>query len=234
MYQIDVSAGKINYTQRNNEIDPMNACGPTSIVMAVSYIPELWKAFTNSPYFEKYNTFPQEEDRFHAALMDWKLNPEVHADLVSGLNMWVGYDADVFSTSVPLVEVINDLRKGLPVVMSGTFSGFPTRMASPYNHIVCVVGAEWLEKADMDSYPPVNWIVDDPFGNTMDNWKGSGNNVLIPHELFNMWMKICENKDSKWAHRFQIKYQRSLVWYLKSFLIWLRETISKLLKNNDT
>ena len=231
MYQINVSAGKENYSQRNNEIDPMNACGPTSIVMAVSYIPELWKAFTNSPYFEEYKTFPQEEDRFHAALRDWKLNPEVHADLVSGINRWVGYDADVFSTSVPLADVIKDLQKGLPVVMSGTFPGHPTPMLFPYNHIVCVVGAEWLEKADMDSSPPVNWIVDDPFGSTMDNWRGSGNNILIPNELFNMWMKICGNTDSKWAHRFHVKNESSPVWNLNSFFKWLIEIIVKFFKN---
>jgi len=239
MYRIDVSAGKINYSQRNNEIDPMDACGPTSIVMAVSYIPQLWKAFTESPYFEKYNVYPQEEDRFHASLKEWNLNREVHADLASGINRWVGYEADVFSTSVTLADVVKDLRKGLPVVMSGTFPGYPAPMASPYNHIVCVVGAEWLEKTDMDSQSPVNWLVDDPFGNTMDNWKGSGNNVVIPYSLFNEWMKFSGITDYKWAHRFQVKNepenkpenQRGLFWFLSNFFKWLMDFIGRLFGN---
>lgn len=202
MYRINVSEGKDYYSQRNNRIDPMNACQVTSLVMAASYVPRVWEAFIRSPYFSAYREYDQPEDRFHKAMLDWGMDPEVHGSLMSAFNRWVGSPLDFFSTMVSLGQVLDELQKGLPVVMSGTFPGHPARMEKPYGHVVCLVGAEW--DSDGPSGLPDRWIVDDPYGNTMDNWKGSGNDVPIPHHLFNAWMKACGDADCKWAHRFRV------------------------------
>jgi len=203
MYRINVSGGKDHFSQRNNEIDPHNACQVTSMVMAASYIPRLWEAFERSPYFGQYSSFPQPEDRFHQAMLDWRMDPTVHGNLMAGFNKWVGFSADFFSTTVPLSQLIDDLRKGLPVVMSGTFPGYPEPLKIPYGHVVCLVGAEWENENDVYD-PPSHWIINDPYGDTMNNWKGSGSGVAIPHALFNEWMKVCGDMGMKWAHRFKI------------------------------
>ena len=46
---IDVSEGKVNFSQRNNEVNPLVFCNTTSLTMATSYIPALWKMFLNEP-----------------------------------------------------------------------------------------------------------------------------------------------------------------------------------------
>ena len=202
MFRINVSDGMDNFSQRNNAIDPFNSCNVTSMVMAVSYIPTLWEAFVRSPYYSEYDRYFQPEDRFHQAMRDWGLNVQVHVDLMLGINKWLGFAADNFSVDVSLFRIIEDLKLRLPVVMSGDFPGHPVKREKPLGHIVCLVGAVW-EKEDTSSFPE-KWIIDDPYGNTMNNWQGSGNDVVIPHEFFNAWMKTCNNSVNKWAHRFLV------------------------------
>jgi len=172
------------------------------MTMAASCVPKLWDMFISSETYKKYSQYSQPEDRLHQAMIDWGLDSTVHADMMNGFNRFVGCLADYFGTNVSLLQVLHDLQHGYPVVMSGTFPGYPVRMTAPYGHIVCVVGAEWSSEV-LPCGVPDYWIVDDPFGNTMDNWKGSGDDIAIPHALFNDWIKAC-GADSKWAHRFAI------------------------------
>jgi hypothetical protein len=126
--------------------------------------------------------------------------PTNHYPLSEFTNKWLGRKVTYFSTSVPVKDIINDLKKNLPVVLSGTFPGYPNKLAEPLGHIVTLVGAVWDgndEKKDPDQF-----IIDDPYGNTLDNWRGSGNDVYLPLNLFIEWMKPINVRTVKWAHRF--------------------------------
>jgi hypothetical protein len=46
-------------------------------------------------------------------------------------------------------------------------------------------------------------IIDDPYGDTMNNWKGGGNDIKIPWDLFVKWMKPVGEPSIFWAHRFK-------------------------------
>jgi hypothetical protein len=192
----NISEGKINYSQRNNEVRPYSSCNTTSLTMATSYIDSLWNTFTNSPIFQKYKQFEQPEDRLQQALLDWGLEPTNHYDLMKGYNKFMGGDIDRFSTSVPFEKLIDELLDGRPWVGSGTFPGWPKPVKTPLGHIVCVVGMEY----EKDPYKPAAMIIDDPYGDTMNNWVGSGNNIVIPFEKFAAWFKPLNNSKIFWAH----------------------------------
>ena len=198
---VNVSEGYENFSQKNNEIDPLISCNTTCYIMACSYIPELWKLFKNSSIFKQYNKiYKQEEDCFRKYMLDLGLEPTVHNNLVDAFNHFIAKDVVKFETNVNYLAMISDLNKGLPLILSGTFPGYPNKRKEPLGHLVVLVG--YVKDKESDLFPK-EWIIDDPYGNTMNNWVGSGNNIHIPHELFKNWMKSC-NSDSKWAHRFKI------------------------------
>jgi len=201
MKTFNVSEGLPNYSQRNNQIRPLSTCNTTSYTMATSYIPELWERFQNSEDFRRFSNFPQAEDRLTAALDGWKLNVTVHNDLMNGYNRFMGGRYARFSTANRWTDLVSDMiDRNLPWVGSGTFPGYPNPLKSPLGHIIAVVGLRY----ESDPTRPEGVIVDDPYGNTMDGWRGSGNDVVIPWELFVKWMKPLENSDGSlfWAHRF--------------------------------
>jgi hypothetical protein len=175
------------------------------MTMATSYISPLWEMFINSPFYQKYKRFKQPEDRLQQALLDWGLEPTNHYDLTKGYNRFMGKGIDAFSVSVPIKDLIDDLLENKPWVGSGTFPGYPeinidpkTNKPKTLGHIVCVVGIIY----ENNPYSPSAVIIDDPYGNTMDNWKGSGNDVQIPWNLFVDWMKPVKDPAVFWAHRF--------------------------------
>ncbi|MDR1389183.1 MAG: C39 family peptidase [Treponema sp.] len=194
----NISSGKDNYSQRNNEVRPLSSCNTTSMVMATSYSNELWGRFWESPFCNKYKQFSQPEDRLQQALIDWKLEPTSHYDLMKGYNKFMGGSIDSFSVSAPLKELIDELLSGRPWVASGTFPGWPEPEKKPLGHIVCVVGMHY----ETNPYKPAAMIIDDPYGNTMNNWKGSGNDIVIPFEKFAAWFKPVNNGEIFWAHCF--------------------------------
>jgi hypothetical protein len=167
--------------------------------MATSYIDGLWSMFINSPNFLKYKCFEQPEDRLQQALLDWGLEPTNHYQLMEGYNRFIGAEIDSFSLSAPFHDLIDLLLEGIPWVGSGTFPGFPKEEKKPLGHIVCVVGMIY----ETDPYSPAAMIIDDPYGDTMNNWQGSGNDVKIPIDLFVNWMKPLKNPDKFWAHIFK-------------------------------
>jgi hypothetical protein len=173
------------------------------MTMASSYIGYLWSMFINSGYYFMYKQFEQPEDRLQQSLLDWGLDPTNHYDLMRGFNKFIGKDVDTFSESVSIKDLIDDLLFGKPWVGSGTFPGYPSKIQppkKPLGHIVCVVGMEY----ENDPYSPSAIIIDDPYGNTMNNWIGGGNDVKIPWNLFVDWMKPVKDPGVFWAHRFFI------------------------------
>jgi hypothetical protein len=168
--------------------------------MGTSYIDELWQIFIKSPHFLRYKEYDQPEDRLQQALLDWNLNPTIHADLAAGYNRFMGKNIDSFSTSTPFRFLIDDLLSGKPWIGSGTFPGFPTLVEKPLGHIVCVVGMEY----ESDPYSPSAMIIDDPYGDTMNNWRGPGNDIFIPWKFFIEWMKPLKDPAVFWSHRLTV------------------------------
>lgn len=216
---INVSSKYENYSQRNNLIKPMERCQITSIVMATSYIPSLWNTFISSRLFIKYHEkYSQEEDCLSAYFDDLGLDPEVHANLELGYNNFMNggtrdelgikyIEYDKFSTKVEISDLIDRLRLGIPSVISGTFPGYPTNRKSigkqPLGHVVTLVGCAWSNNSHLYNHPDY-MIIDDPYGNTLNDWKGSGNDIYLSWTQFMSWMKPISDKDYKWAHTFNM------------------------------
>ena len=190
---INVSDGKENYSQRNNEIKPLESCQVTSMVMGLDYC----------GYSFPYGKYSQPEDNLRAFIEEKGWNPEFHEYLSQGTNEWMGRLVTKFYSNLPLNVIMSEILSNRPVVISGAFPGYPVNRTSPLNHVVCLVGFEWED--NNYNYDPTFAIIDDPYGNTMNNWQGSGNDVKIPYELFIDWIKPCGSTLSKWGHIFYQK-----------------------------
>jgi hypothetical protein len=190
---LNISKGKANYSQRNNELKPLESCNVTCMSMALDY---LGYAFPGGPH-------KQPEDNLRAYMEANGLEPTIHDQLSKGVNGWIGRKVTSFSTAVSVNTLIKEIAAGRPVVISGTFPGYPKPVKNPLGHIVCLVGFEW----DGNNYNeiPSAAIIDDPYGQTLNNWQGNGNDVKIPWNLFVAWMKPCGNDLVKWGHVFYAK-----------------------------
>lgn len=206
--KVNVSEGKTNYSQRNNEINPHGSCNTTSMVMALCYLgwkfpggrfsqPEdnLTDFITNNP------RVIEERNRFIAANPWAKGIPsvQIHDLLVRGTNIWLEKNVVSFSTNRRIIDILQQFKDGKPVVLSGTFPGFPKVMPQPFGHIVTAVGAIWED----ESKNPTHIIIDDPYGNTLNNWQGTGNDVEIPWHLFISWFREPGDVNTKWGHFFK-------------------------------
>jgi hypothetical protein len=105
-----------------------------------------------------------------------------------------------FNTSRKISDILAELLAGRPVVISGTFPGHPTKKPKPLGHIVCLVGAEWPGNDWIG--PPDSIMWDDPYGNTLCDWKGSGNDVKVDFKTFVNWIKPVGDPSIKWGHFF--------------------------------
>lgn len=199
MVILNVSKNKENYSQKNNEVNPYASCNTTSMIMAISYIPELYKRMKMSRIYQFYSKkYKQEEDCLQKFILDNDGDPTIHADLRDFTNHFLGGDFVHFFTNLKIKDLINEIKNNRPVVISGTFPGYPTKRKDPLGHIVVLVGAKWNKNNDFDQNKnPDYFIIDDPYGNTMSDWKGSGNDIEIPFKLFNEWMKDTGKSDSK-------------------------------------
>jgi hypothetical protein len=189
--RINVSKGKMNFSQRNNAIMPLATCQVTSMVMGLSYLG--WE-FPEGKY-------KQPEDNLEAYFLAQGKNHEIHANLAEYTNRWLGKAAVSFSTQRMLSQIVNELVEGRPVIMSGQFPGFPTRRIKPLGHVVCLAGCEWQPAhAENPVANPDFFIIDDPYGNTLNDWNGSGNDIKLDAETFYSWLKPEKNRGIKWGH----------------------------------
>jgi hypothetical protein len=189
--KINVSKGKMNFSQRNNKLMPLVTCNVTSMVMGLFYLG--WE-------FPK-GKYEQPEDNLKAYFMAQGKNPEIHADLAEYTNRWLGKGAVSFSTKRTMPQIINEIVGDRPVIISGQFPGFPTRRTQPLGHIVCLVGCEWQPaNAGNPAASPDFFIIDDPYGDTLNDWKGSGNDIRLDAEIFYNWIKPEKDQGVKWGH----------------------------------
>jgi uncharacterized protein YvpB len=192
--KINVSAGKVSYSQRNNIVKPFESCNVTSMVMALDYL----------GYQFPKGEYEQPEDNLRDFIESYGKNPEIHAELSEYTNKWMGCEVTKFGTARKINDIFSEILAGRPVVISGTFPGFPTIRQKPLGHIVCLVGAEWESKADWIG-PPDFVVWDDPYGNTVADWKGTGNDVKVEYQKFVEWIKPVNDPIIKWAHYFSNK-----------------------------
>jgi hypothetical protein len=142
----------------------------------------------------------QPEDNLRSFIENGGKNPENHYDLSEMTNRWMGREVTKFNTARKINDILAEILDGRPVVISGTFPGFPTKKAKPLGHIVCLVGAEWPGRNWIG--PPDSVIWDDPYGNTLNDWKGTGNDVKLDYQKFIDWIKPAGNVSVKWGHFF--------------------------------
>ena len=225
--EINVRENKDYYTQRNNKVRPYASCNVTSMIMAIDYMnipfPTLLTTDTqpedalydfiinDSRIDEAYRKeFPNEYKAYIDSGKDYKKTyppTELHSLLSYGTNLWLGKERNeitFFSLNVSLLQVLNELAKGRPMVMSGIFGKL--------HHIVCVSGfttqqlkvKEVMDMGGIILSDIVDIIIEDPWGNYKDNYKTIlGKDIHMPIEDY--FSIISGTKDMKWGHFFKTK-----------------------------
>jgi hypothetical protein len=178
------------YSQRNNELEPNSSCNVTAMVQAL--------AILDVPLLQsgKYN---QPEDELRALIVSFGGEPTVHADLSKGVNIWLGTTKTRFTMQASPADIIADIQAGKPSVMSGAFPyKYRDGSVKQIGHIVTISGVELSEE---DGSPKL-WYVQDPYGNTWNNWQGSGRNIVFSHGQFIAYFKTLRDAGKKWRHYF--------------------------------
>lgn len=201
MVEIDNSIKDEYYSQINNRFKPIEACMPTSFVMALLYnkIPLVPSGTPCSVPSFVYPRTLQPEDYLMAicnspwgtALRDnisWAKSQsippnQVHAVISEIINDIVGRNITKFEANKNMDDLIYQIRKGKSLVVSG-------RWVST-GHAVVVVGLRENEAKQV-----THILIDDPYGNYHTNYQDkNGNNVWFTVEQFNtLW--------AKWYHIF--------------------------------
>lgn len=195
-----VNEGKVNYSQRNNELNPHGSCNVTSMVMALCYMgytfPEGRYKQPEDNLYDFMLTNEQAKQVYESFCKgnQWARDippMQIHEVLSSCTNMWLGKQVTKFAWGCPIVDIINEIKNGRPVVLSGSFQrvGKP-----PLGHIVVMTGYDEVTK---------EVYYDDPYGPTY-NWNPnlSGKNSKVSWELFIRDIKDVGNAQRKWAHLF--------------------------------
>jgi hypothetical protein len=170
------------YGRRDNGPDPLVSRRVTAMIQALDM---LGCRFPEGKH-------GQPEDNLRAFLKSNKLDPEARYELSKGVNEWTGKKVTVFSTEVSVSVLKKEIREGRPAVLSGTFPGRPTKRPKPLGRIVTMAG--YGEEGVI--------IIIDPYGDTLNDRKGSGKKVPLTWERFNNWIKPAGNHRYKWAHLF--------------------------------
>lgn len=169
-----------HYSQRNNENDPFNSCNVTAMVCALAILNIQFPSWKHQ----------QPEDNLEQFLRENGLDKTNHYDLSAGVNKWIDKKITTFTTRRNISDMIIDLNKGLPTVISGTF---PTN-TKPLGHIVTLVG-----------YDDNGFYISDPYGKYNNGaWSGSGKNCLYNTADFYKIFKSCGDTVYKWGHYFTV------------------------------
>lgn len=165
-FEINLSEGKVNYSQlnniyihrnSNNEIDVSNLtmCNVTALVQSLAYngwkFPEgkfnqpednLAKFILESEIVRDY--YKKQMPILYKDWIDGKKGSyppnEIHSILAFGVNKWIGQDVDTFKENAKIWDITNEILEGRSCVISGAF---PTVKGGTLNHIVSLVGGIW-------------------------------------------------------------------------------------------
>jgi len=200
--ELDFSIKNSYYSQINNKYMPLEACMPTSFIMALIYntIPVIEAGSHNLFSFPcfVYPIESQPEDFLMAlcrspwgiALRDaipWAKNDnippnQVHAVISEIINKMVGLPVTKFMENQTIDQLIAEVHARRPVVVSGSF----TRTG----HALVVCGMR------LEGDTVTHLLVDDPYGDYNKGYKEKNGN--------NVWFEIEEFKKhwAGWFHRF--------------------------------
>jgi len=166
----NVSKGKENYSQRNNEfkwahpknpklyMDGLSMCNVTSMVMALDYVgykfpkgkfsqPEdnLCNFIFTSKEIDKYykERMPAMWEAYNRGDPNAYCPNLIHTVLAYATNLWLDTSAVTFRDAVPIQDILKEVVwYNRPVVMSGTFPyKYTNGTVGTIGHINCLVGA---------------------------------------------------------------------------------------------
>ena len=160
------------FSQLDNHYEPFVTCNVTSVAMCCAFFGE-----------KPSNPNIQMEDEFYLWLQERGMNRTYHDHLVKVFDA-CGYQ-DSFKTDATWDEVKEHLRKGNPVIYSGTLTHG--------GHIIVIRGFNDDKKC---------WLVNDPYG----EWFSSGYNTNLTGEDLEYSYDLLARKsmtgsrETTWAH----------------------------------
>lgn len=202
------------HSQRNNRIFPHEVCGPASITMALvqaGYPESIWAKSDEDPadviaerclqkdaYNKMYKILGTNES-------SWKPF-NIHSILSWAVNDILKKEVTRFRTNWPLKEILFTIIKGGGAALPGDFVLSDGR---ELGHIVSLAGFTTYQKdiLEVDSNYKIDldkiqsFIIDDPYGNYLENYKSHcGNNIEFSKEKFNEIFRPNNKLGVKWAH----------------------------------
>lgn len=160
----------LDYSQRDNTIDPFSSCWSTSEVAIITF-----KGVLPLKDTEKWPTeYIQPEDALYQYIYknSGMKTYQSHDNACKWTSKWIGYPV-TFNVIKLSPNALNDqLKQYGPVMISGSFPGYPVRYEKPLGHMVVCYGVD-------NSFV----YLMDPYGDTMNDWRGSGGKVKVPLEF---------------------------------------------------
>lgn len=192
------------HTQINNRRLPLSTCNTTSMIMALKqagvilhFPPDMQPedyltAFLTTP--EAYRKMKELAPWFFSQETGKALHPpnEVHVMLEWAVNTLLQRKADRFSEKVPVETIVEHLKNGGGVVLTGEFRLIKKKLG----HIVSLAGF-----ITDDSEKITDYIIDDPYGNFRTDYTDHrGNDTIMSQDEFTTTFKPVGNEKIKWAH----------------------------------
>lgn len=182
--EINLSAGKVNYSQLNNlyihknvngdvDVSNMTMCNVTSLVQSLDY--NGWK-FPEGEFQQPEDNLAkfilESEDvkeyfktRMPILYKDWidgkqgAYTPnEIHDVLAFGVNKWLDQKVDTFKENAKIWDIVKEILEGRSCVISGAF---PTVNGKKLNHIVSLVGGIWEFNTEITTAEATNKILNE-------------------------------------------------------------------------
>jgi len=175
---INNSAGKANWTQLKNTVEPLSTCNVTACINAAQAaghdVMARRRGFADRPADDLLLFIRSNKQCLDLWLT---LDPEKSipinqwmAVLALGLGLWLG-DSKYASFRMSAWEPMRDcVVSGGACVISGRYK----TMANPIDHISAIVGLEY------DGENVINWIIDDSYGDYRTKYVSKmGDNIIM-------------------------------------------------------
>jgi len=207
MFQINLSKDGDYYTQLNNTVYPLEACGPTSAANCLATI-GMDKIPGDGSLDDRIMAKLRSSEAYNlmAQITPWAIKRyepnEVHLMLQWAVNKLVGKNVDRFTEYGTLEYCAFNIAACRPLIMSGSF----TRGG----HMVAVVGftsfqheSDFKDEMKIDFDLLSEFIVDDSYGNYFTHYQDHrGNNIKFSVDLFNKLTNISGRNGQKHMHVF--------------------------------
>lgn len=207
MFTFNISKDDDYHSQRNNNFVPIDSCQTTSAIMALK-ASGIDFDYPKDMQPEDYLTSITDSKEAHDFMREnapWAIKQgippaQVHIVLEWAINKLVGRTVDKFTTTAKIEDLLFNILDNKASLISGRFTD--------YGHVVCLVGFETTQEninevtrsEDINLWKVKNFIIDDPYGNPLTEYKDyHGNNIKLTYRQFNNYTRQY-NKNKKWAH----------------------------------